>query len=180
MPLDRPLLTLSENPNRHHQKTARTVSRFVWRYCCQAGVWNWQMINWVIESQFSTLLCKIDSTNGSALWRQALSDMYTCHILIPGVTPTQSPENDHLHIYSLCSWHFLLNSGLLTLGNFWWSVIWVFKNPSILAMRYIWRNQSSAGVSNFQIQKQVVKSQLIFAFMWNAYHRRLSDINSLR
>ncbi len=56
MPLDRSWDPLSANPDHHPQKTNRSARRCIWRYCFQAGVWNWQILNQVVESQLFTSL----------------------------------------------------------------------------------------------------------------------------
>jgi hypothetical protein len=75
VPLDRSWLPLSEIPE-HQPKKKKTVRAARlggnWRYRFQAGVWNCQILNRIVESQLFTFFVK--RTPPMALWHRAQSD----------------------------------------------------------------------------------------------------------
>ncbi len=52
--LDRSWVPFSVNPDNHPTKTNRSAKRGIWGYHFQARVWNCQILNHVVESQFVT------------------------------------------------------------------------------------------------------------------------------
>ncbi len=116
VPLDRSWLPLREIPDHNPQKQNRSARRCIWRYRCQPGVWNCQILNQVVESQLFTFLW-----NGYPQW---LSDIQLIQIsaffsflfldwplflcwranrYLKFSRNLQTPENDHVHICSVWS-----------------------------------------------------------------------------
>jgi hypothetical protein len=117
VPLERSWLPPSENPDYHRQKTNRSARRRFWRYRFSAVVWNCQILNQVVESHLFTSLWNkyhqwlsnielIQTSDFSSFLfkNYSLFHCWKANRDLELSRNSQTPEDDHLRIYSLWSW----------------------------------------------------------------------------